>query len=775
DGTGSDWDEPHALVVHNNSVTVTGESAGLGSFSDYLTIQYDTQGNEIFTARYNGPMSGWDIAYDLAVDDYKNIYVTGQSWDLFTDFDFLTVKYDSTGNLLWTSVYNGSANDWDVANAIAVDKAGNPVVTGSRYDLINGFDMVTVKYDTAGNEIWTAAYTGPVDGSDAGYAMSLDDHGNTYVTGLSQISGTDYDCMTSKIDSLGNIVWTELYNGPGGDHDAAYELTVHNTLITITGPSQGLDSDLDYAVIQYDSSGSQQWAYRYDGSAGQSDAPYGIIGHDDDVIVTGGTRSTATLLDYTTIRLDGTGNEMWVSTYTGPGHALDDALVLGIDHNGNIIVTGTSLGPQNNLDIATVQYDSLGNQKWISRYEGPGNGDDIPHAMRIDKYGGIYITGESMSVDTEEDMITIKYGTDGEEIWSTLYNGPGNGSDKSLAVAADTLGNCVVTGESSGSGTKLDCVTIKYGPAGDALWTVRYNGVDNDDDRGRVVVLDRTGNVTIAGTVYNPVTFNDFLIVQYNHAGHELWTNTYDGPGGTWDTVYDMVQDKNDNIHITGPSRGSGTDFDYATIKYDAQGQELWVARYDGPVNAWDEAYSLAVDTAGNVIVTGESQGMGTNADYTTIKYDSSGNELWVERYNGPINDSDAAYDLSLDDEGNIYVTGESRGVGTLADFTTIKYDRSGEELWAVRYDGPGNNEDIARAISVDDNGDVIVAGISVYPLGISSVYTIVKYSQEDTIDTYININIGRPLTCTLHQNYPNPFNPTTIIPYSIPKPGQVR
>jgi len=85
-------------------------------------------------------------------------------------------------------------------------------------------------------------------------------------------------------------------------------------------------------------------------------------------------------------------------------------------------------------------------------------------------------------------------------------------------------------------------------------------------------------------------------------------------------------------VYVTGQSAGSGTSDDYATIKYNASGVQEWVARYNGPGNRDDRAYAIAVDDAGNVYVTGQS-GLGIWADYATIKYNASGVEQWVARY----------------------------------------------------------------------------------------------------------------------------------------------
>ena len=101
-----------------------------------------------------------------------------------------------------------------------------------------------------------------------------------------------------------------------------------------------------------------------------------------------------------------------------------------------------------------------------------------------------------------------------------------------------------------------------------------------------------------------------------------------------------------------------------------------WVRRYNGPGNGSDQAHGLAVDGQGNVYVTGESDGAGSSRDYATIKYSPSGEELWAARYNGPGNGIDVAEGLFVDSQGNVYVTGYSMGNGSDYDYFTIKYSQ---------------------------------------------------------------------------------------------------
>ncbi|MDZ4383950.1 MAG: DUF6531 domain-containing protein, partial [Nitrospirota bacterium] len=134
--------------------------------------------------------------------------------------------------------------------------------------------------------------------------------------------------------------------------------------------------------------------------------------------------------------------------------------------------------------------------------------------------------------------------------------------------------------------------------------------------------------------------------------------------------------DASGNVYVTGSSLGSGTYSDYATVKYDSNGNQMWVARYNGPGNNWDYAGAISVDATGNVYVTGWSPGSGTSSDYATVKYDSNGNQMWVARYNGPGNRDDYARAISIDVAGNVYVTGQIWDSGTDYDYATVKYSQ---------------------------------------------------------------------------------------------------
>jgi uncharacterized delta-60 repeat protein len=428
------------------------------------------------------------------------------------------------------------------------------------------------------------------------------------------------------------------------------------------------------------------------------------------------------------------GVQEWIAFYNG-GFGFDVASSMAVDGSGNIYVTGTSVGPGScNFycnDYATVKYNASGIQQWVARYNGPANDDDHPAAIAVDGSGNVYVTGASIGTTWPDyDYATIKYDASGNQVWVARYNGPASDFDFATAIAVDSSGNVYVTGASEGSGTgPFDYATVKYDSSGQQQWVARYNGPGNDDDEPYGIAVDDTGNVYVTGYSVGSKSGNDYATIKYNSDGQEQWVARYNGPSNSNDYGRSIGIDGSGNVYVTGSSIGS-SGFDYATVKYDSSGQEQWAARYNGPGNEDDEPSAMVVDSSGNVYVTGYSTGSGTFYDYTTIKYNTSGTEEWVARYNGEASLLDIAYAIALDASGNVYVTGWSVGLGTGYDYATVKYDSSGQEQWVERYNGTGDTDDQAYAIAVDSSANVYVTGYAINSDGVSD-FTTIKYSQS--------------------------------------------
>jgi uncharacterized delta-60 repeat protein len=459
----------------------------------------------------------------------------------------------------------------------------------------------------------------------------------------------------------------------------------------------------------------------------------------------------------------------WVANYNG-GHGFDIAYAIALDGSGNVYVTGFSVGPGScNFvcnDYATIKYNNSGTQEWVARYNGPANDDDHATAIAVDASGNVYVTGSSIGTTWPDyDYATVKYDSSGQQQWVARYSGPGGAMDLANAIAVDASGNVYVTGASVGLGTGFDYATVKYDSSGQEQWVARYNGPGNDDDEAYGIAVDSSGNVYVTGySVGLGTGLYDYATIKYDSSGQLQWVARYNGPGNGSDVANAIAVDTSGNAYVTGFSDASG--FDYATVKYDSSGQEQWVARYNGPANDEEEAQAIAVDGSGNVYVTGYSVGSGTQEDYATIKYNASGTEEWVARYNGPANLNDHAEAIAVDPSGNVYVTGWSAFGKVIGyDYATVKYDSSGQEQWVVGYSGPGSADDQAYAIAVDASGNVYVTGYSIVSGG-EGDYTTIKYSQSAPTPT------PTPTATPILTPSPTATPSTTPTPTATPTPS---
>ncbi len=265
------------------------------------------------------------------------------------------------------------------------------------------------------------------------------------------------------------------------------------------------------------------------------------------------------------------------------------------------------------------------------------------------------------------------------------------------------------------------------------VWSNRYNGFGGAAELAGWTAIDANSNVIVVGSSDALLFGKDFLTIKYSSAGAPVWTNRYNGPGNRDDAPAGVAVDSSGNVIVTGYS-WNGTNDDYYTAKYAAaDGALLWEQRYNSPSNSTDQAVAVAVDALGNALVTGRSVHNNSQYDYKTIKYAAvDGAVLWESRHDGTNSSSDEPLAIAVDANGDAVVTGQTWN-GANYDIYTAKYAAAnGALVWERQYDEPIYSDDVdyVAALALDPDGNVVIAGRT--RTFLQSDFYVAKYAAAD-------------------------------------------
>ncbi|MGD0711774.1 MAG: SBBP repeat-containing protein, partial [Bacteroidales bacterium] len=411
----------------------------------------------------------------------------------------------------------------------------------------------------------------------------------------------------------------------------------------------------------------------------------------------------------------------WLWAKSAGGTTNDEAENICTDALGNIYIAGEFESPfiifgmdtlYNNdttgstSDIFIAKYDANGNNLWAK--SAGGIYYEQNEAIAIDKYNNVYITGYFYSksiifdndtlhnVDTTTTYTSkiyfVKLNPNGNVIWAkclgdTDYN-------NSCSLALDKENNIYMSGgycsqrfyfgndtlNNMGAGY-TDIFLLKFDPSGNPLWAKSFGS--NNEDWGRSIITDSTGNIYMTGnfsglkfiagsdTLYQADPSWDYqtsslFIMKMDTLGNMIWAKCADGDEGAYPVS--IALDKNNNIYVTGSfysdtlilgkdtllnaEHSYSNEPDVFTAKYDKNGNEKW-AKQAGGVKM-DEGNSLIIDGNNYIFIVGDFVssfilfGHDTLFNYDTlggddfyiVKYDTSGNVIWAKSAGGNRNDN---------------------------------------------------------------------------------------------------------------------------------------
>ena len=731
---------------------------------DILTVKYSSEGNVVFQRTFNGSENDDDYGYSITTDDSLNVYVAGSTNSRAFESDYVLLKYNRGGGIIWGRFFSTGTSDYDYATNVLVDNANKIIVSG----ITNAYEypkITTLQFDTSGNMLWDITYSVATESVQYVTDMRIDKSNNIYLTGKAFHSGKQYLIMV-KYDSSGNEDLVLNYKTDVLSGLVLFEFDSENNIYFIKENSISSDTTKRLNLVKSDPEGKIIFDTTY------IFPPYSSK---DAFLMNGKIYVTGSSIDYANYTIGNiyaaclnlNGATIWNNYEFGSGTGEDVASSLMIDQSGNLYVTGNgSFGL--NTSFITLKYNVSGSLLWEKAFNRLPGTFDYTLSSTIDFEGNVILTGYTYLSTSNQDIVTVKYDSNGSELWSADFAGVSNGHDKAYSIESDDAGNIYICGSTTTS-TGIDWITIRYSQTGIQQWTAQHSGTASASDYAYDIELDSENNVYVAGSITQNTTGVDASIVKYNNLGAPLWVRTFSSQGNLLDEFRKIIIDEHNNIYACGETFTETGSSDYLLVKFNEEGEMLWHRTYNGPFNNLDKFRDAAIYDD-RVYVTGESLADGSSLDFLTIAYDSSGNELWTARYNHAANRIDRPNSITIDKNGGVYVAGESSLSATNIDMAIIKYDSQGNQQWVLQYGDPSNNKDISTAITVNDLKEVFVTGSSRVQSGHSDIITL-KYSNTVGIQ---NVEISYPEKFKLFNCYPNPFNPVTNIKFDIPEEAAV-
>jgi uncharacterized delta-60 repeat protein len=417
-------------------------------------------------------------------------------------FAFLTIAFGQTER--WIYWYNGPGSYYDFANTIVYGTDGNIYAAGRCYGGdTTEYDLVVVSVTPDNIQRWTYEYQINGIGWDEAYSIVYGADGNIYLAGVTSDTTTYCDFTVISLTNTGSERWVYRYDGLTHFNDYAYSLVYGaDGNLYVAGKSSEQDYQQDLTIISLNTAGSERWVYYYNGTADDDDWANSICyGEDGNIYAAGRSSDSTTRQDFTLISLTNTGSERWVYTYNGPYNDYDEANAIVYGADNNIYAAGRGYGDTSSYDFTLVSVTNSGSERWVYNYNGPGNDDDIAHALVYGADGNVYASGYSSGEQSGPDFTVLSVTANGAERWVYRYHQYGRTWDDANALVYGPDGNIYAAGYGyAQSGTTEDIVVSSLSNSGTENWLYRFSGPYNGYDEAFCITYGADGYIYTAGT-----------------------------------------------------------------------------------------------------------------------------------------------------------------------------------------------------------------------------------------------------------------------------------
>lgn len=357
-GTESEFDYGAAVTVDGSgNVFVTGASHASDDYTfDVVVIKYNSSGVQQWATTFNGTGNSTDIPSDILLIG-SDIYVCAASVGSTTNYDYLLLKLNASGVVQWNKRYD-YASLYDIPGHLATNSSGNIIVSGASQSSTTNWDYTSLKYNTSGTLLDTKRNTATGYGFDRPTGLVVDADDNFYITGYT-FNGSNYDMRTIKLDDDLSTIWTKTENG--GAEDGSNGVCIdEDANIYIAGFSESSTGNKLMRIIKYDSSGTKLWTKTLQNSSNDIDAEASGITFNtsnNKVIVTGFYTYTTGKKVITTFALNSNnGNLNWKKDYPNLSASID--VPTNVLTNNNFIWVYGRRTDDDTTRYVTVKYET---------------------------------------------------------------------------------------------------------------------------------------------------------------------------------------------------------------------------------------------------------------------------------------------------------------------------------------------------------------------------------------------------------------------------------
>jgi|GEM_PF-3139149 len=416
------------------------------------------------------PTSTSTKAAAVAVDQVGNIYVGGSAFANTTEKEnYYLVKYNPQGDTLWTRTYN-RANGSDQIAKIVIDGDNNVIVTGTSYSTSNAEDIVTLKYDPSGNILNSYIYDGVNHLADKATDLISDNSGNYYIGGISRaVAYSGYVLIKTNHELVRK--WAKVENPYYGSKIKKIAFNPVCQRIAVTGYHSEWSNKALIGTYVYDSTGVKLWGKYYQKVVDFSAVGYDVMIYNEGEVYVCGyeTNAESNKWEAILIKFNNVGDTVWTKKVSAGTGLLSIYKSMTHDAEGNIYVTGYK-----DNTIITTKYNLEGSVLWSKEAEGKlyDADNDTFESIKIDNNGNVLVLTNCFSGGGTGTQL-IKYSGTGNHLWTKQYKDSPSLMDYPTTFTIDAANNIYAVISSRNNSYYFDMATVKFTATSTGLLPVK--------------------------------------------------------------------------------------------------------------------------------------------------------------------------------------------------------------------------------------------------------------------------------------------------------------